>query len=848
MILIIPGMLIGQSNFDPEAFMEYRNSLKGMTLNELVQKYPAQTVYYSSRKDKTDPGTFQYLDSMDMWFSLTNDEKQMISDNHFMVSERLSAYSFADAIVNIYSSDLPFFLSTDLVLHALHASYDKMLQRLEYELLEGNLELLITAMRDHVPVLFSEYSGNNDVQQAIKDADLFLSVGLSLLKDETIQPLYDESGNYSLLINEIMKENPGLLNIQLFSDHYRKFDASQFTPRGHYTEDFWTADGLKNLKNYFRSMMWFGRADFFLTPPPVAQGEDEWSEEDIKRMNAGAVVVNELLNISGKKSLLELHEKIIGFFVGPEDNLSPIELDDIISELAVSPEDMFTDSKFTNFQEKINSSDDYGQKILSNFFIVDADKENPAELPVSYKLLGQKFLIDSYVFSQVVYDQIYYDGKEVHRMLPDPLDVMFVLGNEDALPLLEDEILEYHYAYKLEELRYLTESYDEGFWSQSLYNTWLNAIRSLNPPENKSGYPYFMKTTEWQTQKLNTQLSSWAELRHDNILYAKQSYTGGTSCSFPHVYIEPYPRFFEVLYEFSISASGFFQSELGSLNLDMTQGLLNYYQKFGEHMLKLKQLAEKELRGESFNEEEITYLKLFVNEVMASGPSITGWYNELFYDMFKGLESDFLVVDVHTQPTDEFGNIIGKVMHVGTGKINLGVFCTGTPFGNYEPTAFIGPVMSFHEKYELDWIRLTDEEWSEFFWRGSAPERPDWVYHYLLDEDGEKITPDVPDIPGVPYTGTDLNPYHEAQNIAYVIAFPNPAAESTNLRVVLNKPGNIELSVYDILGRDVYKREIKGLPAGEQNIVLNLGKYQKGLYYIKMTSGNDKKVTKLIVK
>ena len=40
------------------------------------------------------------------------------------------------------------------------------------------------------------------------------------------------------------------------------------------------------------------------------------------------------------------------------------------------------------------------------------------------------------------------------------------------------------------------------------------------------------------------------------------------------------------------------------------------------------------------------------------------------------MESDHLVADMHTIPTDCAGNIMGWVKHVGTGPINLGVFVT----------------------------------------------------------------------------------------------------------------------------------------------------------------------------
>ena len=62
-----------------------------------------------------------------------------------------------------------------------------------------------------------------------------------------------------------------------------------------------------------------------------------------------------------------------------------------------------------------------------------------------------------------------------------------------------------------------------------------------------------------------------------------------------------------------------------------------------------------------------------------------GWYPRLFYKDFEmgtpsaplnpGLmDTDHLVADMHTVPTDCLGTPVGWVKHVGTGPINLGVF------------------------------------------------------------------------------------------------------------------------------------------------------------------------------
>ena len=217
--------------------------------------------------------------------------------------------------------------------------------------------------------------------------------------------------------------------------------------------------------------------------------------------------------------------------------MTPAELQGLSETSLDKAADLFVETEFDDFMTKLNASDDFGQKIMSNFFLVDPDTTDPGKLPVSYKLLGQKFLVDSYVFSEVVFDRIVFEGKKIWRPLPDPLDAIAALGNEDALALLEVEMEQYKYAANMAGLKYLIEEYDDEFWEQSLYNTWLGALRSLNPSVSTSGIPYFMHTSAWHQEKLNTQLTSWAQLRHDNILYGKQSYTGGTGCSYPYTYV-----------------------------------------------------------------------------------------------------------------------------------------------------------------------------------------------------------------------------------------------------------------------------------------------------------------------
>ncbi|MCP4313007.1 MAG: DUF3160 domain-containing protein [Bacteroidetes bacterium] len=844
-ILTAPGHLCAQSSFSGEAYMQFREEHSDYTASELIAEHPPLTTYFSSRQYPADLSTIPWYDSLNSHFNFTVDEQQLLKRNFFMVSERLEHMDWASAFISLYSSDIPLFLSSDFILSTLHNSYDAILQTIEWQFLEPNLKELLHAIYSDVPAMKAGYESDDRFTEVLNDVDLYISVALSLAEGEEFPPQIGSKGKFDEVMEAVASET--LSYMTLFTEsRLRKLDFSQFNPRGHYNKEIYTQDGVFTLENYFRAMMWLGRIDFLMTAPPGNPWETEWTDDELKRMQLGALLLNELLHGSGKLENLTKHEEIISFMVGPDDNMTPGELKSLSDEELSAPADLFGKDVFDSFMSDLNSSDDYGQKIMSNFFYVDPDTSDPGQLPVSFKLLGQKFLVDSYVFSEVVFDRIVYQGKKIWRPLPDPLDAMAALGNEDALALLEDEMEAYKYAANMASQKYLIESYDDEFWEQSLYNTWLGALRAINPVSTSHGLPYFMQTTAWHHEKLNTQLTSWAQLRHDNILYGKQSYTGGTGCSYPYTYVEPYPDLYGQLALFAENAGEFFNQVFSNIQVEAKEGILSYYQGYGEIMRKLETIAQKELDHQAFSEVEITFLKTMINGYMVSGPSITGWYTNLFYDLQKGFGIDFTVADVHTQPTELNGAVVGNVLHVGNGKINTGVFLAENTCNPGQYMAYAGPVASFHQEVQPNFKRLTDQEWEAYFWDDKRPERPDWVSSYLLNREG-KSYPDGRELKGSIYTGTGISHGSKSQQLDYMILFPNPATDEAAIRFVLNKGGDLKVAVYDSSGRLVYDKVHQGLAPAEHNIVLPAGQWPNGLYLVRARIGNQVMVKELVV-
>jgi len=449
--------------------------------------------------------------------------------------------------------------------------------------------------------------------------------------------------------------------------------------------------------------------------------------------------------------------------------------------------------------------------------------------------MGQRFIIDSYVFSNVVYDRIIFQNQKVWRPLPDPLDAMFVLGNDNVLYLLKNELDTYKYSSQLASLRYLVDSYDNDFWESTFYNLWLNSIRTLNPVENTNAFPYFMKTAAWQQEKLNSQLASWAQLRHDNLLYAKQSYTGGTACSFPHSYVEPYPDFYKNIATFATKALQRFSNE--SYTSPIFDQIKIYFTNLNSHMQTLETLAQKELDKVPFTTDEIDYLKKMLFLSGESGaPPFSGWYSELYYIPEDAAEGDFVIADVHTQPTDQFGNVVGHVLHVGVGKVNLGIFLVYSPSNNYEPMCYVGPVMSYYEKVTENFQRMTDEEWTSQVKQNQVPTRPDWVNIYLADNNG--TSPEQGrEIPGKIYTNLGKSANEKPTEFLIQQNYPNPFNPSTTINFSIPNTDIVSIEVYDVLGKKITVLVNEKKLSGLHSIKWETQNVPSGLYFCRIQTG-----------
>jgi hypothetical protein len=683
--------------FDLSAYEQFLQGNQYLTAQDLLDRHEPNPHYTRDLGINTS-GTILLQEVIDR-FHLTEDELALLSENGFVISERLAFDSYGEGLNQVWHADLPIFISSDLILHTMHVSFADVFKTIEQDHVAPALSAALASAHFAWPDLVVAYGSDPKMDPCLNDLDVWLTAARSLINGTVVPAASPENNAF---VGEILRAIEGLQPqpLPLFNDVPRLIDFSQFQVRGYYTE-------TEELQRYFRCMMWLGRVDFRLSPPP-----DIEPPISVHREIVDAFLVHELLEMSGTRAALGDIDTLLRTVVGDSDNTTLAHLDQIAVDLGLTAAaELWNPAILSEFEAILDSDTYQPQAINSRILMKNPLDPEPLQPPYAFLMLGQRFTIDSHVLGSVVYDRV---PMPPFRGLPSPLDVLYALGNDDVIPLLEEDLEYYGYAPNLGALRYLVDSYGEEFWSANLYNHWLSAIRSLNRSGMQEGAPDFMRTGAWQQKQMQTQLTSWTELRHDTILHVKQSYSTGVICSNPHGYVEPVPELYRrvgVMAQFALE-----QVVPLVPPSELATRMAGFYTRVHELMQTLETIAEKELAHQALSVAEEEFLQgSYASSSISCGYDVeNGWLAELYFDPEDEMPisaPDFIVADIHTQPTDESGAPVGHVLHVGTVHPRLGVFIAGCPTS--EPIAFVGPVGSMRQFVSWDFERLTDDIWFE---------------------------------------------------------------------------------------------------------------------------------------
>ena len=583
-----------------------------------------------------------------------------------------------DQLFQLYESNdytnFPNFVTTDLYLQLYHLYFDCLLRDIEQQ-----------RLHDVVLKLCQRGQQLTANSQWLKT---YFDVGYALITGQkgaagTVAEEVKKSTTYEADMSEFLgcKEIP--------------FQYPLFRPRGHYTRN-------DTLKTYFHAMMWLQTVPFGTDVPSQLQN---------------AIILADLVGSDAQMQQLyqQLFEPMTWLF-GMPDNITIMQVYDLMKGRKAT--ELLKDKKaMDQLRGEIESLAQKQTRIKPKFQFSS---------PYKINLLPQRYMPDG----EVLQEMVDYDSRPTKRAMPKGLDVMASMGVASAERILLDELKEAQqwdgFVAALSKMKQRMKEID---WQQTISNRWMDAVKTLH--ETSDGYPYFMLTPEWQKKDLNAALASWAELKHDAILYAKQPFgaeCGGGGPPEPVVtgYVEPNVKFWRK----AISLLDATADVLERHHLTTDKGK-RATQRLREEAQFLLRVSQEELAGKKLDEADYDALKhigatfenISLDLVRDEEQYLMGW-NDV-----EGTDRKVaLIADVYT--ANSLNNPEKSVMYVAVGFADE-IYCVVEVDGYL--WLMRGAVLSYREtRRALDILRLTDEEWQKNLETYPDEGRPSWMQDIMV--------------------------------------------------------------------------------------------------------------------
>ena len=668
-----------------------------------------------SLEDYTVAKDFSNVENFSDFGDFTEKQKEMLLKNGFVITKAKNLanneymedpwnYEF-DQIHQVYEDneykELASFVTTDSVTHIFHIFYDGFLRNLEKEeLYPKSISLNQSLLAENIN-LYKELK--NDRLKEIQNRNIaFIATGLKLLGiepenlPEEAKQIYEE---------EIKKASTEEITSSAISG--RNVDFSQLKPRGHYTRS-------EELKKYFSGTMYFGQVGLFI------ENEGKPDEDSILQ---GLLLTHSIYKNPGILKNWEDLVEPIDFMVESADDLS-------IREYARTLYGVYgKDFDINKLDDNKNLKEVY--TVLKSY----PDPQVAGFMGKSFRFMPQRAVIDSVLMQNVV--ELASPNKPSDRPIYSGLDLMTAFGNEKAREILDNDSYNSHwdkYEERTDENISSVKKMEDLDWQKNMYRGWLWMLKSYDQKFGE-GYPMFMRNDAWERKDLVSALGSFAELKHDTVLYGKAVMAemgGGGEFEIPKSYVEPNVELYEKLN---------WLLEFTEVNLKNRDMLSEKYEEkinnFQAMVLKLRDISIKELQNEGLSESEISDLyfiggemeMLMVDFVESSDENeISGWY-EIQNATDRRMP---VVVDLMRVVENSVGLPEGEISHIGTGK-PMEIFVIYP----HQDKLYMGRGATFSYYEFLNKERLTDEDWQKMVY-DEETDFPSW-YKDLVTEEKKAI-------------------------------------------------------------------------------------------------------------
>ncbi len=636
----------------------------------LKPKPPAAAAAREAWDHKSRP---RFLEAIQRRFELRPAELAMIDRAGFAVSARLEVPSYAYGYHEIFQSQLPVYVTADSIFHAIFASHDSVVARLEREGLAPKLAQALDDMHCALVGAAADYP-----PEVARDLDLYLLVARRLIADGDpprsafADPEVErEAGE---LVAKAIAANE-LATVALFG-RPRLIDFTQYGPRGHYASD-------EPMQRYFRAAMWASRLEFNLvsrssrsSAPGPAPDPRETPREAI-----AALALADLAARSGADKAIADLDAAWRALAGRREDVSIAQL----AGLRAAVGSLRDPDAFSKLKAAIGDR-------FHRTTRLHPMPEGSSELPAIATLIGPRIVADAGALMPLVDDAV------PGRQRLGVADVAYVFGLDRAKRYLAKDLSIFPaLAGQLEAARAQIAG---ARASDDLYGAWLAAIRALAETPDGAA-PSFLAGEAGKDLRLNTIAAAYGQLKHDYVLVAGQPYAE-FGCEIPDGYVEPAPAAYDALIDYAARGA-----KLATL-IDPKDGagVRAHFERVDRVLRVLRAIVDDELAGRPLSVAERRWLGMVAElsldrsvEMTGYPPMYTGWYFDLFYlRQDDGMRGADYIADYFTSQE--------SVAYVGATAPRLGVFVIDA---GGAPRAFVGPVARAYEVQGPLAARLTDE-------------------------------------------------------------------------------------------------------------------------------------------
>jgi hypothetical protein len=613
--------------------------------------------------------------------TLTQAVRQRLTRNGFVIVPSDNKFMY-QAYTDAPYMNWPVFVTTDVAYHQWHLTFDKLLRSIEQDVLLPKLEALTREALANAKAQAAELRATALADAADRVAQLF-QVEASLLNLPTgtlgraaqaelalirahdgihVSPILGYGGTY--VPGEV---TPG------------QIDYSLYTTRGHYTK-------TPQLTRYFLGMSVLGQSAFLVKGKdirPFAMGV----------LASRVIVPQGIGNAKLARLWHDLYEPA-AFLVGAADDYTPFEAATAVE--ATAPGGMRHPTTLGQQEmTKVRAA-----LLASRAVMVDPET-------ASIRLMGTRFVLDAYILDQLV------DPNVGGRLIPSPLDLAASFGSVFAyhVQARKGETKSYpEYNQQLSKMRSLVRARTQADWGRTVYDGWLWTLEPSWTPHGRA-FPDFMRTNAWTIKSHQTGFGSYAELRHDTILYVKQSGAEGEGPSPDLSYrswVEPDP----VVYERLSAVAGLMLDGLSRRHLmtDEQRGLLVDTKSLFDFFTRI---AKDELAGRPIAAADNERLAFIGDELEAL------WFRTTdnpSNNVPNAKDDDAIIADIARGGTE--------VLEIGTGRFDQILVLVPDNAGRFEIA--VGGQYSYYEFTQPLSNRLTDQAWRTMLDQGKAPARPTW--------------------------------------------------------------------------------------------------------------------------